>query len=436
MATLPTNADISAADTAFMFMSTVLVFIMTPANGYFYAGTVEFKNAMSVIFVCMLTGTVITVQWFLWGYSIAWAETKNGFIGDLRHGGWNGIYDRPHINCPTIPGHLFMMFQLMFAQVTPALAFGSIAERTRILPWMIFLVLWSTFVYDIISYWTWNKGGWLYKWGIKDYAGGLPVHIVSGFSGLAAAIMVGKRSSAASMPHNLTHTALGTALFWFGWFGFNGGSECAINNRAVNAAVVTHLSACFGGITWILYDYRLHRKITSLGFCSGLICGLVCITPASGYVSAYYAPIFGIFGTLAGNNACFLKSRFEYDDSLDAFAVHGVVGFVGSILTGLFAESKIETLVTGDPSVKGGWVDGNFYLILPQLFGSLVGAVYVFCVTAGIIFVMSRTRIFGYSLSLRMSQEDEVTGTDFSLMGEVAYDFTHTGQKHIEAIMS
>lgn len=203
------------------------------------------------------------------------------------------------------------------------------------------------------------------------------------------------------------------------------------------------MSAAFGGIAWILFDYRLHQKITSLGFCSGAVCGLVCATPACGFINAWAAPIFGIFGTIAGNMACFLKGRFEYDDTLDAFAVHSVVGFVGLLLGGLFADKNIELLGKNSPAPQnalGGWVSGNYAQIGVQLYGSIVGFIYSFVITALIVYAMSKIRIpwFGgrtLSLSLRMSQEDEVTGTDFSLMGEVAYDFTHTGQKHIEAMM-
>ncbi|KAI3650882.1 hypothetical protein MP228_003510 [Amoeboaphelidium protococcarum] len=433
--------QLNGADMVWVMVASVLVFIMTPANGYFYGGTVEFKNAMSVIFICMLTGAVVSIQWFFWGYSLAFSDTStNGFIGDLYYGGFANLGMKPHPNCPTIPGLLFSIYQLMFATVTPALAFGSIAERTRILPWIVFLFVWCTFVYDIVAYWTWNPSGWLYKFGIKDFAGGIPVHIVSGVSGLALSLAVGKRSQSAAMPHNLTHTALGTALFWFGWFGFNGGSECRMDTRAINAAYVTHLSACFGGLAWILYDYRLHQKITSLGFCSGAVAGLVVITPAAGFVAPWATPIFGIAGALAGNNACFLKSRFEYDDSLDAFAVHAAVGFVGTMMTAIFATTSVENMSNTGSANPSGWIDGNFYQFVPQFVGCLVSATYVFVITLLIAKVMDKIRFTvggrSYSLSLRMNREDELTGTDFSLMGEVAYDFTHTGQKHIEALMA
>jgi len=398
---------------------------------------------MSVIFICFLTLSVVTIQWFLWGFSLSFSDkATNGFIGDLFYGGFNHVMNSIHPNAKTIPMASYAVYQMMFACFTPALAFGSIAERTRIIPWIIFLLIWCTLVYDVVSYWSWAPNGWLFQRNFQDFAGGLPVHVVSGFSGLAACLVMGKRSSAASMPHNLTHTAIGTAFLWFGWFGFNGGASGAMDMRAINAIIVTHISAAFGGLTWILYDYRLHQKMTSLGFCSGVVSGLVCITPAAGFVSPYYAPIFGVLGTLAANNACFLKGRFEYDDSLDAFAVHGTVGFVGSLLTGIFSESSVEALGRNSPAVAhGGWVSGNYFQLVVQIYGTLVGAVYAFVMTALIVYAMSKIRIpwFGgrkLSLSLRMSQEDEVTGTDFSLMGEVAYDFTHTGQKHIEAMLS
>lgn len=393
---------------------------------------------MSIIFVCMCTLAVVSIQWFLFGFSLAFSDTSgNPVIGDFHYGGSANLGINSHPNCPTIPALLFCIYQLMFATVTPALAFGSIAERTRLGPWVVFLFMWTTFVYDVVAYWAWAPKGWLFIFGLKDYAGGLPVHVVSGFSGLAMAIFVGKRQSPASMPHNLAYTALGTALFWFGWFGFNGGSECAMNVRAINAAWVTHLSACFGGITWIAYDYRLHKKITSLGFCSGAIAGLVCITPASGFVAPWAAPIFGVVGAFVGNNACFLKSYFDYDDSLDAFAVHGAVGFVGTLMNGIFADKNIEGMSYRVIGATGGWISGHWYQLVPQLVGSLVVAIYCFVVTGLLVLLMKHITIPGIgNLSLRMNQDDELAGTDFALMGEVAYDFTHTGQKQIEAMMS
>ena len=274
-------------------------------------------------------------KWWLWGYSLTFSKTGGKFIGDFRNVALMHVLAQPVVAVPELT---FCVFQLMFAAITPALAIGAAAERGRMLPCVVFIFVWATIVYDPIACWTWNPNGWVAQMGGLDFAGGTPVHISSGSAALAYALMLGKRRGHGThelnyRPHNVTHVVIGTCFLWFGWFGFNGGSAVGSNLRATMACVVTNLAASVGGLTWVLLDYRLEGKWSAVGWCSGAVVGLVAITPGSGFVPAWAAVVFGVVAATACNYATKLKFVLGIDDSLDIFAVHGIGGAVGDILT-------------------------------------------------------------------------------------------------------
>lgn len=308
----------------------------------------------------------------------------------------------------------------MFAAITPAIAVGSAAERVRIIPCIVFFFVWSTLVYDVIACWCWSPNGWYYKMGGLDFAGGTPVHIASGSAALAFSLVLGRRNGVGRdefKPHNITYVALGTTFLWFGWFGFNGGSAESASLRAVMACTVTNLAASFGGITWMLMDYRLERKLSALGFCSGAVAGLVTVTPGSGYISPPSAVAFGVIGGMCCNLAVKLKHCLHFDDALDVFAVHGVGGLVGNILTGVFAQKYIADL--GGQTFNGGLIDGNPIQIAKQISSSFAGMAYSFVMTFIILHVINKIP----GLGLRLSHEGEEIGTDENEIGESAYYF-------------
>jgi Amt family ammonium transporter len=320
-----------------------------------------------------------------------------------------------------IPDLVFCIFQCMFAALTPALAIGSAAERARILPMIIFIFIWSTVVYNTVSFWVWKSNGWSFKLGGLDFAGGTPVHITSGFASLAYALVLGRREGhdhkkEEFKPHNMSNVVLGTAFLWFGWFGFNGGSALAGNLRAGMACVVTNLAASVGAITWMLIDYRVEHKFSALGFCSGAVAGLVAITPAAGFVGPAASVAIGFLGAVGCWAAGHLKHVLNYDDVADVFAVHGVGGYIGSILTGIFAESYIANL-DGVTVIPGGWLNRNWIQIGYQFADATAGAAWAFVVTYIILFVMNRIP----GLSLRVDRESELQGLDQAEIGEMAY---------------
>ncbi|KAJ3199442.1 hypothetical protein HK099_003173, partial [Clydaea vesicula] len=325
-----------------------------------------------------------------------------------------------------VPGIAFCLYQLQFAAITPSIIFGSVAERMRILPSMVFIFVWSTLVYNFVANWTWNNHGWLRNLscldttgldkvacglGALDFAGGGPVHIASGFAGLACCIYFGKRKNIpVSHPHNLTQVFLGTTLIWFGWYGFNGGSAGAATARAAMAAMVTTLCASFSGISWVLFEYLFTKKLSGVGFCTGAITGLVVITPASGFVAPWAAAIMGIIGGISVNLALKFKDWLGYDDALDAFGIHGMGGLVGNVLTGVFAQSWVASL---DGAVNpGGAVEGHWILIGYQLVACVSIAFYSFVVTYLILMVINKIP----GLSLHFTPEQELIGSDLEEM--------------------
>jgi Amt family ammonium transporter len=324
---------------------------------------------------------------------------------------------------PRVPALVFAIYQCMFAAITPVIAIGAVAERGRLGPTLVFVFIWSTIVYCPLACMTWNANGWSYVKGGLDFAGGTPVHISSGTAALAISIYLGKRTGygtekLAYKPHNTTYVVLGTVFLWFGWFGFNGGSALSANLRAAQACVVTNLAASVGGITWMLWDYRLERKWSAVGFCSGAICGLVAITPASGFVGSPSALLFGFLAGTVCNFATQLKFALGYDDTLDIFATHGIGGIVGNLLTGLFAQASIAAY-DGFTVIPGGWLDQNYIQLAWQLADTVTGVSYSFVMTTVILWIMH----FIPFMRLRADENSELIGIDESQMGEFAYDY-------------
>ncbi|KZV76624.1 ammonium transporter [Peniophora sp. CONT] len=410
-------------DTAWIITAMALVWLMIPGVGFFYSGLLRRKNALSMIWASMMCLAVVSFEWFFWGYSLAFSDGANAYIGDLKYFGLKGVLGAPSIGSTHIPAILFCIYQCMFAAITPMLALGAIAERARLGPTMVFVFVWSTIVYNPIACWTWNAAGWSFVLGGLDFAGGTPVHISSGTAALAISIYLGKRRGYATerlayKPHNTSYVVLGTCFLWFGWFGFNGGSALGANLRAIQACIVTNLAASTGGLTWMLMDYRLERKWSVVGFCSGAVCGLVAITPASGFVGSPAAVLYGVVGAAACNFATQLKFVLHYDDALDIFAVHGIGGIVGNILTAFFAQASVAGF-DGIAVINGGWLDHNWVQLGYQLADSTAGFAYSFVMTTIILWIMH----FIPFLRMRTTEEAEIVGMDDYDMGEFAYDY-------------
>ncbi|KAI9805793.1 MAG: ammonium transporter Amt1 [Sarcosagium campestre] len=431
------NVFYNPGDIAWVVTSTALVLLMIPGVGFFYSGLARRKSALSLIWLSLMSTAVVTFQWFLWGYSLTFSHTAGKYIGNLDNAGFKDVLAQPSVGSAKVPDILFAIYQCMFAAITPALAIGAAADRGRLAPCIVFIFVWTTIIYDPIACWTWNPAGWTFIMGGLDFAGGTPVHISSGAAALAYSLMLGKRrgyndvSGLPYRPHNVTHVVIGTVFLWVGWFGFNGGSALAANVRAVMACVVTHIAGAVGGLTWVLLDYRLERKWSTVGFCSGAIAGLVAITPASGYVPPWSAVIFGVIGAISCNFATKLKYVLKIDDSLDIFAEHGVGGIVGNLLTGLFAANYIAAL-DGFSEIPGGWVNRNWIQLAYQLADCVTGFSYSFFGTCIILFIMNMIP----GLSLRASEEAEVDGIDDVELGEFAYDFVEAKREIVSLLGS
>ncbi|KAL6863476.1 hypothetical protein ACO1O0_003731 [Amphichorda felina] len=408
---------------AFMLVCAALVLLMIPGVGLFYSGLARRKSALELLLLSMLSVAVVGFQWFFWGYSLTFSRTGNAFLGNMDMIGLRNTIAQPR-GSDDLPDILFCLYQGMFASITPALAIGAVADRGRILPAVVFMFIWTTVVYDPIAYWTWNPNGWLFTLGSLDFAGGGPVHIASGTCALAYSLMLGKRtgySKNAGMPwrpHNVTNVVIGTVFLWVGWFGFNGGSALGMNIRAIMACYNTQLAASMGALAWVLLDYRLDRKWSTIGFCSGAISGLVAITPAAGFVEAWAALIIGIVGGICCNFATKLKFLIGVDEALDIFAVHGVGGIVGNILTGVFASSWIANL-DGVGWAPLGWVEHNWVQMGYQFAGTCAAFAWSFVLTCLILFLLNLVP----GLSLRASPEEEELGMDDVQLGEFAYDY-------------
>jgi Amt family ammonium transporter len=392
--------------------------LMTPALGFFYGGLVRKKNLVSTITQCLAIFALVSLVWTLWGYSLAFNPSVGGygFIGDLSSMGLNNISPLS-VNsnyAPAIPELLFFAFQLNFAAITPALIIGAFAERIKFRSLLIFVVLWSTLIYSPVAHWVWGADGWLHSLGALDFAGGTVIHIGAGVSALAAALVIGRRKDAdkakESKPNNIPFVLLGAGLLWFGWFGFNGGSALEANVIAVSAIVVTNLSAAAAAVSWMLVDWKMKGKPSAVGIAIGAVCGLVAITPASGYVGIPAAIIIGLFaGVLSNLVANWRLARTKIDDTLDVFACHGVSGIWGSIATGLFA-SKIINLDGAD-----GLFYGNPQQLFVQIATVVVVAAFAF---VGTYLLLKLVNLF---TSIRATVEEEEQGLDQCQHGEEAY---------------
>lgn len=417
------NVFYESGDIAWMNTATALVLLMIPGVGFFYSGLARRKSALSLIWLSMMATGFISFQWFFWGYSLSFSHSAGAFIGNLENIGFRNVLAQPSVGSPKIPDLLFAVYQGMFASITVALAVGAVAERGRMLPCVIFMWVWATVIYDPIACWTWNPNGWVYKLGGLDFAGGTPVHISSGSAALAYSLMLGKRRGHGThelnyRPHNVTHIVIGTVFLWVGWFGFNAGSAFGASLRAVNAAMITNLAASTGGVTWCLLDYRLERKWSTVGFCSGVVAGLVAITPGSGFVPPWSAVVFGVVGAACCNYATKLKFVLGIDDALDIFAVHTIGGLSGNILTGFFAADYIAHL-DGFSVIPGGWLNGHYIQMGYQLADSFSGFAYSFFGSCIILFLINLIP----GCHLRASEEAEVLGIDEAEIGEFAYDY-------------
>jgi Amt family ammonium transporter len=409
------SSKIDTGDTAWILVSTALVMLMTPGLALFYGGMVRGKNVLGTIMQNFFAISLVSVQWILIGYSLAFGPDVHGIIGNLDWIGLKGVGVDPNPDyAPTIPHIAFMMYQAMFAVITPALITGAFAERMKFSSYFLFTLLWSTLVYDPVAHWVWGAGGWLKEMGTLDFAGGIVVHLISGISALAAALMLGKRKGylqEAMYPHNLPMTVLGAGLLWFGWFGFNAGSALSAGTLSAMAFVTTHTSAVGATVIWVIIEWLHRGKPTMFGAATGSIAGLATITPASGFVGPMSALIIGLAAGAVCYVALNMKTKFGYDDSLDAFGVHGVGGIAGTFATGLFAQTLIN------PAGTNGLFFGDQQLLISQMIAISTTAIYSFGVTAIILKVLDKT------VGLRIDEESEVSGLDISQHGESGYSF-------------
>jgi ammonium transporter, Amt family len=409
--TLPPKID--KGDTAWMLTSSALVLMMTiPGLFLFYSGLVRQKNVLGTIMHSFIIVAVISVQWVLWGYSLAFGPDLGGIIGSLAWFGLNGVGTEPNPDyAATIPHQAFMIFQATFAIITPALITGAFAERMKFSTFLAFIILWATFIYDPLAHWVWGKG-WMAAMGALDFAGGTVVHISSGVSALAAALIIGKRrgyGEEAMPPHNLPFSVIGASLLWVGWFGFNAGSALAADGLATSAFVVTHTATAAAVLSWMAMDWFTRGKPTVLGAASGAVAGLVAITPAAGFVGPISAILIGIGAGIFCSIACNLKTNLGYDDSLDVVGVHGVGGTWGALATGLFASKAINS------AGSDGLFFGNPSQLWIQFVAVVATWIFAFVGTAIILGILKRLT------GLRVSDEEEQMGLDLSQHNERGY---------------
>lgn len=406
-----TPPTISAGDTAWVLMSSALVLLMIPGLALFYAGLVRSRAALNTIMMSVAALGVVSVQWMLIGYSLAFGP--GGAIGGAAWFGLGrvGIGAGPY--SATVPHLAFAVFQAMFAAITVALISGALVERIRFHVYVIFAAAWTTLVYDPLAHWVWSADGWLHRLGALDFAGGTVVHISAGTAALVAAMILGRRRDQGRTPlrpHNVVYTLTGAGLLWVGWFGFNGGSALAADGVAANAVVTTHAAAAAALVTWLIVEYARNGQATAVGAATGAVVGLVAITPAAGYVTPLSALLIGVVGALASNAAIHLRNRTRIDDALDVFACHGVAGIAGALLTGVFATTSVN------PAGANGLLAGNAHLLVVQTLAVACTIGFVASVTAIVLLPLSALG------SLRVSLADEVSGVDRSEHGEHAYD--------------
>lgn len=422
VASVENPATLDSGNTAWIIVATILVMMMTvPGLALFYGGLVRQKNVLSIIMQCLFVTGVISILWVAFGYSWVFGTSymESGSALGAIIGGWDKVFlhglTLDTLTTGNIPEILFALFQCMFAVITPALIIGAFAERVKFSGYVIFIILWSIIVYNPMAHWVWG-GGWLQKLGAIDFAGGTVVHINAGISALVMAIMLGRRKGYRTIghpftPHNVTFVFIGTALLWLGWFGFNAGSGLAADGLAANAFLVTHLAACIAAIAWMSLEWILYKKPTAVGFCTGAVAGLVAITPAAGTVDVPGAlAIGGISALVCFFMVAYVKPKLQYDDSLDAFGVHGVGGIVGSILTGVFATE----VITGIDGARGA-LYGDWHQLWIQVVATAASIIYSAVLTFILFLIVNKT------IGLRASKEEEAIGLDISQHGEIAY---------------
>ncbi len=403
---------LNTGDTAFLLISAALVMLMTPALGLFYGGMVRQKNVLGTIMHSFFVLGLVSVIWAVVGYTLAFGPGGGPFFGGLKWIGLEGVGQAPYSPYASSVPHLaFMVFQLMFAVITPALITGAIAERMKFGAFVTFIVMWSILVYSPIAHWVWGIGGWIRQLGALDFAGGTVVHISSGSAALAAALVVGRRRSGheSLSPHNMPLTILGAAMLWFGWFGFNAGSALTSAGLAASAFVVTHLSAAAATLSWAFMEWRHRGRATTLGAASGCVTGLVAITPAAGFVTPGAAILIGLAAGAVCYLAVHLKRFAGYDDTLDVVGVHGVGGIVGALGTGLFAVAAVN------PAGANGLLLGNPHLLLVQAIA--VVSVIAYSFTASFIIL----KVIDWVMGLRVSEEHEEIGLDLTQHSEAGY---------------
>jgi Amt family ammonium transporter len=403
----------NSGDTAFVLVSAALVLLMTPGLAFFYGGMVRRKNVLGVLMQCMIIVCLVSIQWVLFGYSLSFAP-GNAFAGSLSWAGLAGVGAEPYPDyAATVPHAAFMIFQAMFAIITPALIIGAFAERMKFPAFLVFILLWATLIYDPVCHWVWGMGGWLRDLGALDFAGGTVVHINAGVAGLVTALLIGRRKGydgKVTPPHNVPFIVLGAGLLWFGWFGFNAGSALAANGLAAGALVVTNTAAAAAGLTWAVLDWIVNGKPTLFGTVTGAVAGLVAITPAAGFVGPVPAMAIGAgVSVLCFLGITYIKPRLRYDDALDAFGVHGIGGIWGALATGLFASKAVnpagaDGLFFGNPGQL--WIQA--IAVAATLVYSGVGTFIIYKVLDAII-------------GMRVGERDENIGLDLTQHREAGY---------------
>jgi Amt family ammonium transporter len=405
---------INSGDTAWVLASAGLVLLMTPGLAFFYGGLVRRKNVLSIMMQCFMIICVVSLQWVLFGYSLAFGPDHGHVIGGLDWMGLSGVGFEPNKDyAETIPHLAFMAFQLMFAVITPALIVGAFAERIKFSAFCLFSLLWATLVYDPLAHWVWGVGGFLKEMGALDFAGGTVVHINAGMAALAGALVLGRRQGhpkSVSPPHSLPFAVLGAGLLWFGWFGFNSGSALKADGLAASALVTTHVAAAASGLAWAVMEWLFIKRPTMLGMISGVVAGLVAITPAAGFVNCMGAIAIGLgAGVICYLAVSVVKARLGYDDTLDAFGIHGIGGIWGALATGLWATTKIN------PGGADGLFYGNPKQFLVQLAAVGVSMVYSFTVSFAIF------KFVNWAMKLRVSEHEERVGLDLTQHREAGY---------------